>query len=173
MFAGAHLQPVKTIPSLQISPDWVMQFSLLLLLPSRMSMQRAGRERAHVQSVAGSHFLKRCKEGERRHLIGRQISAVAEGSSGVNPFLCWRWKSATVALLIKAFFNPVSLRVPCSTIYFCRPFYFFHVHASNFWICHNFYMQLFVLSVSLSEMSIHFNNHQCQYNLQNPVHCIF
>lgn len=33
MFAGAHLQPVKTIPSLQIPPDWVMQFSLPLLLP--------------------------------------------------------------------------------------------------------------------------------------------
>lgn len=43
MFAGAHLQPVKTIPSLQIPPDWIMQFSLLLLLPFRMSMQRAGR----------------------------------------------------------------------------------------------------------------------------------
>ena len=143
MFAGAHLQPVKTIPSLQTQPDWVMQFSLPLLLPFKMSMQRAGRERER-------------ERGEPTRSTSREViflRGVGKGNGGV-----WlvvrlvRWQGGVQGLIcfsdgggsqqlslfrLRSRLHPSSLRVsPAPHLLFVIHFTFSNPQANNVWISH-------------------------------------
>lgn len=84
IFAGAHLHPVRnnTFPADATRLRNAIFSSTFIGFPNEPAESSEETGLCAARRGAGSHFLKRCLEGKRRHLIGAQISGTGKGAGG-------------------------------------------------------------------------------------------